>query len=187
MAVAGIILSAGGSTRMGTCKALLKHPSGATMLEAHVQALSSCCTEIIIVAGAHYKDIQARLPAGCQLVKNPDWNKSDPFASLVLGLKETCAKSVLVTPVDTPPATTAELSRLLDQPHTAVLSWQEQAGHPVLLRPDVLARIHAGEQPRSGLRSFLEDAHHVPAKTPAAIASWNTLKQWQAWHDSTRA
>lgn len=185
MDVAGIILAAGGSTRMGACKALLQHPDGYSMLEAHTRAFSSCCQRVIVVAGAHHQDIRDQLPSGCQLVENPDWETTDPYASLLLGLNQAASSSVLVTPVDTPPASPVELSKLLKESLSAVLSWKQQAGHPVLLKADVLDRIRSGERPIAGLGSLLTGARHVEADNASILTSWNTLEQWQSWHDST--
>ena len=184
MGVVAVILAAGGSTRMGTCKALLEHPQGGTLLEAHIAAYSPHCTSIIVVAGAHRQAIEAHLPPGCTLVNNPSWEHTDPFYSLKLGLKACASTRWIITPVDTPPVSAGDLSRLLENNTTSVLCWKGKPGHPVLLDEALVHTILAAEEPQGGLRELLVDATQVKAESAEVLLTWNTPEQWQKWHDS---
>jgi len=170
---------------MGTCKALLQHPGGTSMLEAHVLAFSRHCESVVVVAGADAEAIRAELPTGCQLVENPAWETTDPYHSLKLGLSGVASSRVLVTPVDTPPVLQPDLEKLLSQHTTSVLCWQGKPGHPVLLHPNVLERIKTGERPSGGLQDLLRDVQHVEASGSGVLANWNTPEQWQSWYHST--
>src|SRR6266849_9783188 len=89
MGLAGVILAAGESSRMGRDKALLPwppeaHPSSAkggrkdgapasgTILSAAIQTLSQFCEMVIVVAGDNEKALEAvAYGGGAFLVRNP--------------------------------------------------------------------------------------------------------------------
>src|SRR5438552_54692 len=81
MGLAGIILAAGESTRMGRDKALLpwppnlppNTPSGGTLLSAAIKALSDYCDLVIIVAGKNETALRPVIyGCGAFLALNPN-------------------------------------------------------------------------------------------------------------------
>src|SRR4029079_18049295 len=69
--IAGIILAAGASSRMGTPKALLDY-RGETFVGRLVRVLQTTCNPVIVVLGYHADALRAGIPAGAQVVVNPD-------------------------------------------------------------------------------------------------------------------
>ncbi len=176
----GIVLTAGASTRMGEPKALLRLPDGRTLLQAHVDALRAVCDPIVVVGGAHTTQLRASLRSAVTWVHNPDWATTWPSDSLALALGATEARCALVTPVDAPPATAADLTALAAAPSAAVMSWQGQPGHPVRLDQGLVTRLCAGPVP-GGLRTLLHDAESIPAAGPDVLQDLDTPARWRAW------
>lgn len=176
----GVILSAGGSTRMGEPKGLLRLADGRTLIAAHRDALARVCERIVVVTGAHTPALSAALGAATTCLHASDWETTDMLASLALALHHTAASRVLVTPVDAPPAPPASLDALAVSPAPAVLAWQGQPGHPVLLGPEGCDRIRRGPVV-GGLRTLLGLASLVPGESDAVLLNLNTPQAWRAW------
>ncbi len=62
--IAGIILAAGASSRMGSPKALLEY-RGETFIQRLVRVLSPVCGRVIVVLGYHAAEIRPGIP-GCR-------------------------------------------------------------------------------------------------------------------------
>ena len=69
--IAGIILAAGASTRMGSPKALLDY-RGETFVERLVRLFSRVCDPVIVALGNHPEPIRARIEGCAEVVINPD-------------------------------------------------------------------------------------------------------------------
>ena len=96
--IAGIILAAGESSRMGRDKALL--PLGTqTFVERLLGVLSGVASPIIVVLGHHADEIsQAIAPAlartpGARVVRNPDY-KLGQLSSLQAALRALAAENI---------------------------------------------------------------------------------------------
>jgi nicotine blue oxidoreductase len=127
--IAGVVLAAGASTRMGRDKALVKG-RGASFLALAVRRLWAACDTVVVVLGANADKIReagerefqtlmasgalqkeltalrGRAAAGveCHFVINPDW-KRGMLSSARIGLGEALRarpSAVLVLPVDHP-------------------------------------------------------------------------------------
>ena len=174
----GIILAAGGSTRMGTPKALLPL-DGVPLLHHHIRQLSRGCQRIVVVVGRHRAEIAAATPASIALVENPAWAQTGPAESLLLALSRPHALAV-VTPVDVPPVPDAVLDALLEVGGPAVPSHQGQDGHPVIIDHRARAVLESG----GTLRAVLRSARRVSVDWPDATRNLNTPAQWSAWRAS---
>jgi nicotine blue oxidoreductase len=174
---AAIILAAGGSTRMGEPKALLDL-HGRSLIEAHVAALSTCCSPVIVVLGAAGDEINAVLPEGVQRVWNPDWASTQTKDSIVLGLASLAPDcTVVVTPVDVPPVPVDVLEMLLDSPLPAVPVDEGQRGHPVVvLAGPALEALRAAP-----LHAHLKDVTEVEVDWPDCTLGFNTPQEWADW------
>jgi len=138
MGIAGVILAAGESTRMGRDKALLPWPAEAhasrkererkgapasgivsgvgTILSSAIQALSQVCDMVIVVAGNNEQALEPVVyGGGAFLVRNPHPERGQ-FSSLQTGLRDVLNRgwdSAMVTLVDRPPAAAETLRRLV--------------------------------------------------------------------------
>src|ERR1700759_5296037 len=88
---AGVILSAGASSRMGSDKALLPWRNG-TFLSAAINTLQAVSEFVIVVAGRNRQDIEPVIYSnGAFLVTNPNPDLGQ-FSSLRVGLNEVLAR-----------------------------------------------------------------------------------------------
>ncbi len=147
--IAGIILAAGESSRMGTDKALLAY-RGRTFLEA---ILSTCreagLKRLVVVLGHHAREIQRAVNLeGAQVVVNQNYRLGQT-SSLQAGLKalETAEPEAIVLCLVDHPAVSAETIRKLvaafQPPRSplAIPTFQGQRGHPVLIGRALFAEL----------------------------------------------
>lgn len=112
--VAGIILAAGASQRMGTPKALLEY-QGETFVARLVRVLGASCSTVTVVLGHHVDAIRPHVPNRARVEVNPDPDRGQ-LSSLQTALKEIPADAdgFAFIPVDSPAVsenTIAQLAR----------------------------------------------------------------------------
>ena len=121
MRVGSILLAAGGSTRLGSPKQLLRY-AGRTLLHHAATAVSaSSCHPVVAVLGARAGDLRVELQdQDATVVENTNWERG-MGSSLRLGLETLLAiaqpgalEGVLLTLCDQPLVGAAQLQRLLD-------------------------------------------------------------------------
>jgi len=145
--VAGLILAAGESRRMGSPKALLNYRE-ATFLDTLCRLFARNCSPVIVVLGAHAEEIRTRTTHPAQFVFNPDW-RSGQTSSMQCGLRALppAADGVLFTLVDHPAVATSTIDRLLAPGDPGQLlrvpRYQGQRGHPVWFSRDLVAEFLA--------------------------------------------
>ncbi len=137
--IAGLILAAGESSRMGTPKATLAY-RGRTFLEAIVETLREGGLErILVVLGHQAAEIQQQVHS-VQVVINPDY-RSGQTSSLQAGLRALIAddtEAVLLCLVDHPAVsaetvkTIASVFRESGAP-VVIPTYHGRRGHPVLI------------------------------------------------------
>jgi molybdenum cofactor cytidylyltransferase len=179
----GIILAAGGATRMGQPKSLLPLDN-TTVISCHINALSTVCAEVIVVLGADASVVRGSLKAhggAIRILENPKWavtTQADSLCVALAAIDKTSA--VLVTPVDTPPASAETLQSLCAAfPNTTVpLSPEGERGHPVMLSPATVSQILTSPMPH-GLRPFLADAHTVYVTDTLMHLDFDTPNEWR--------
>lgn len=173
----GIVLAAGGSSRMGRPKALLDL-DGQPLIAAHLAALAPSCERLRVVLGAHREAIEAALPAGVERAFNPDWARTGMRESLAIALEGLEAEAVaLVTPVDAPPAPARVIEALLAAGAPAVPCYENCDTHPVLIRVgDCRAALATGT-----LRDALLGAARVPVDWADGALNLNTPEEWARW------
>lgn len=163
MSIAGIILAAGFSTRMGRPKALLEL-DGRTFLERCVAALrGGGAEEIVVVTGAAHDAIanHARHRALHLLLQRNPHPEAGQYSSLrsgIAALKGSFSAAV-VNLVDHPlvaPATVAALVEMHRATAAAIVlpSYQGRSGHPLLFGAPLFGEILSAN-PVDGTRGIL--------------------------------
>jgi nicotine blue oxidoreductase len=150
MRVAGLVLAAGGGSRYGSPKALVRL-RGRLLVERAAELLAAGgCDPVVVVLGAAADQVlaAARLPrTGVRTVVNPDW-PTGMGSSLRVGLAAVPAEAeaVVVTLVDTPglgPESGRRLGAAGGPDGAAQATYGGRRGHPVLLGRTVIAEVAA--------------------------------------------
>lgn len=192
MAVAGVILAGGRSTRMGSAKALLDF-RGAPFVVRILEVLEVLDVRPrLVVVGPDGHAIRAALTDhDCLVVENADV-AGGPIASLRVALRAlhpVQPAGVLTWPVDLPHIRLTTVERLLDSYRqdgapVVVPAFGARRGHPVLWDASLFAELLTSvEAARSGARAVLQ-AHRaaarvVPVDDPAVVDSLNTPEDYQ--------
>lgn len=162
-----IILCAGHSKRMNTCKQTL--PWGSTTIIGHINdTLSSMfpTQSLVIVAGEHFDSIQASLRStSVQMIRNDDPDQGGMTRSLALGLQAApaAAKAAMVVLGDQPMITKGLIAALVEvycqtSPEILIPSYNKRRGHPWIVARHFWEEINSLGENGGTLREFLN--HH---------------------------
>jgi CTP:molybdopterin cytidylyltransferase MocA len=162
--IAGLILAAGASRRMGTPKALLEL-GGRTFLEHLVRAMTGSCEPVVVVLGHDAARIRGAAPDATEVVfvVNPDPDRGQ-LSSLQCGLGALppSVDGVIYTPVDYPgirPSTVAALAAAFRRREPGqwlvVPRHGGTRGHPVCASREAIAELLA-LPPSSQAREVVE-------------------------------
>lgn len=201
--LAGLILAAGDSTRMGTDKAMLPWPppppgeTGSprhTLLSAALAAFEPLTRLNLVVAGRNADAIAPIVGArGASLVRNPA-PENGQFSSLQIGLRDILDRgcnAAMITPVDCPPLSFPSLERL----HFAFLGALEAGfwavapehdgkhGHPLLADRDLIdafLRAPITGNAREVLHAHASRVVYVPVPELLVKAGLNTPQDYAA-------
>jgi len=154
--IAGLILAAGESSRMGRDKALLTY-RGRTFLETIVQTLREAdVSRVAVVLGHHAEEIQQAIKLeGGEIVVNFEYHRGQT-SSLQAGLRALASddlEAIVLCLVDHPAVSAATVRTLVEafrQSHAPVVipTCHGQRGHPVLIGRGLfseLLSLDAGE------------------------------------------
>ena len=148
--IAGIILAAGASSRMGAPKALLDY-RGETFVGRLVRVLGTSCSPVIVVLGYHIDIIQQQVPASATIAVNPDPSRGQ-LSSLQTGLTAVPAEAegFAFIPVDSPAVAEETVNQLVHafekrKPDTLFVIPRQSGkrGHPVLAARSIAAEFLA--------------------------------------------
>lgn len=162
--VAGVILTAGRSSRMGRTKALLRHvPSGHTFVGHLIRIARSAGLDPILVVGrVGEHSLAAEVErSGAVLILNHRADEGQ-LSSIQAGLtaaEAAGAGAIMVLPVDVPLLSTAVLASLLKAvgtSHAAIAraAYRGRHGHPVLFTSAVFDELRAAD-PAVGARAVV--------------------------------
>jgi molybdenum cofactor cytidylyltransferase len=201
--LAGLVLAAGDSTRMGIDKAMLPWPPPSpgetgsprhTLLSAALVAFDPLTRFNFAVAGENVDAIATLVSAcGAYLVRNPAPEKGQ-FSSLQVGLHAVLdhgCDAAIITPVDCPPLSPSSLERLyhaflgaLTADFWAVVPEHEGThGHPLFANSDLIDAFL--KAPISGNARDVLHAHasrvvYVPVPESLSRTGLNTPQDYAA-------
>jgi molybdenum cofactor cytidylyltransferase len=166
--LAGVLLAAGASTRLGRPKQLIEWRGQTLISRAVANLVSICGAGVTVVTGAHADEVESDI-ANCKvkLVRNPDW-QSGMASSLRAGVNAAAgntADALLVMLCDQPMVTLDDLVRLTDawqnQPNCPVAAgYGAIFGVPAIIPAALLPELSALKDD-SGARAFLRNRDDV--------------------------
>lgn len=189
MNVAGLILAAGESQRMGSPKALLRY-GPETFLDTLTALFSQRCSPVIVVLGANAGQIRAAATRPATFGVNPDYARG-MTTSLQCGLRAVPpdAEGVLFTLVDHPAVSPATLDALLapldpcHAPLVRVPRYGSKRGHPIWfsneLTPEFLA-LPADGAARDVVARHVDRTEYLDLDDPGIVADIDSPEDYRA-------
>ena len=181
--VAGVILAAGASSRMGQDKALLRW-GDKTFLEHLLAALRNAETDPVrVVLGANADQVQKEISLGAgEAVLNPNWQKG-MLSSLIAGLNSltTGVEAAAVCLVDHP-CVSSTLIRALCENFRAgdklivAPTYRGRRGHPVLFSATLFDELRAAPLAvgaRHVVRRHADDILELPTEEEGVLLNTN--------------
>lgn len=159
--LAGVILAAGLSSRMGTFKPLLEI-GGVSMVRRVVQLMGNAGAEpVVVVTGHRSRELEEHLRGtGVELIHNPDYASTQQFDSfrLALACLEGRCRRILVSPADIPLVKPETVEALLETPGDFVRPvCRGRGGHPVLFSAALIPALLDYSGP-DGLRGAIRQS-----------------------------
>jgi len=180
--LAGLLLAAGASRRLGQPKALLRLPSGVPIVaDMAERLLAGGCDDVLVVLGAHAQAVQEALapvqaanPIRLHTLTHDSWSDGmgSSLAAGIRALRERVANgrppyaAALLATCDMPAVTAAHVAALhrqwrLDTRQRVASRWQDDTGAdiigvPAILPPDdwpTLANLRGDQGARGLLRA----------------------------------
>ena len=177
-----IVLAAGASRRMGTCKTSLPW-RGSTLLRYQAEQFLCANVQPIIVLGPHNLDRQEDCPPESKILVNPDPTRGKT-SSIQTGLKALPQtwSNLFISAVDQPRE--SDIYQTLLKKHReqqAILSaptHQGKLGHPLLFSRSLCSELNAISEETLGIRRIVQKFSGAIAKvefsTPDVLADLNT-------------
>jgi molybdenum cofactor cytidylyltransferase len=187
--VAGVVLAAGRSTRMGTPKMLLPWGSMTVLDRVLCTLLEAQLAHRLVVVGSEREAVQEICRRqGAETVFNPDFEAGEMLSSLQVGLRALPAdcRAALVVLGDQPAlqARVAEAVLLLGNESSACLvvpSYMLQRGHPWLVGADwwqEILHMQAPDTPRDFLHRHAADIRHVTVDSDSILRDIDTPDEY---------
>lgn len=190
--VAGLILAAGESSRMGTPKALLKI-GGTTLLEDQTKRLRRAGVEEVFVVVGSASDEIKKTHASLKViwVENNDWKKGN-FSSIIIGLKEifrtSLVNGVVLLPVDVVGVESKIIKKIIGSGFefdgNVIPTFQQRGGHPVFLTMDMVSKIvsHCSIDDRlDAVLSSDTDTTRLEVDSKSILNNINTKDDWNGY------
>ncbi|GAA1977868.1 nucleotidyltransferase family protein [Microbacterium pumilum] len=167
MRVCGLVLAAGGGTRYGRPKGLVRGADGVPWVARAVDVLrDGGCDGVVVLVGAAGDEVAALVPEWASVVTVADW-ADGLAATLRAGLATASTEgwdAVAITPVDTPDAAPAAVARVLGalrgRSPLVQAVYGGVPGHPVAIARSHFAPLAEALDGDRGARPYLA-AHGV--------------------------
>jgi len=192
--IAGIILAAGASSRMGSPKALLDY-RGESFVQRLARVLSSVCAPVIVVLGYHAAAIRPGITAGPTIAINPAPERGQ-LSSLqtALAALPSDAEGFLFTPVDSPAVEIETVLRLADEFRRRAAStllviprFQGKHGHPVfaarVIADEILA-LPPAAQAREVIHGHIPETVYVDVNDPGILTDIDDREAYRRLSES---
>jgi CTP:molybdopterin cytidylyltransferase MocA len=193
--IAGIILAAGASSRMGTPKALLDY-RGETFLDRLIRVLGTVCDPVIVVLGYHAEEIRARAGGRARFAVNSDPSRGQ-LSSLQTGLREVPseAEGFLFIPVDCPAAEPSTIERIVEALHSAeqpllvIPRHASLRGHPVCARRELIEEFLAlapEGQAKEVVKRHADRTHYFDTADAGVLSDIDDPEAYRILQESVR-
>jgi molybdenum cofactor cytidylyltransferase len=190
--IAGIILAAGASSRMGTPKALLDY-RGETFLARLIRVLGTVCDPVIVALGYHAEEIRAGAHGHAQFAVNPDPSRGQ-LSSLQTALAQVPnnAEGFLFLPVDCPAAEPETIRQIVDTFRSSgallvIPRFEGRRGHPVCASRALIAEFLAlppTAQAKDVVRRHA--AHYLETSDPGVLSDIDDPEAYRILQETAR-
>lgn len=156
MAIDGIVLAAGLSSRAGVFKMTLD-VGGRMLIHRTIDGMACVCDRIIVVGGYRIEDLRAALAGrpGVSVVLNDEYREG-MYSSVKAGIRHVRSDRFFLIPGDCPYVGCHVYTQLLQADTEVVIpTYEGRKGHPILLQSSLIAPILADSEQVS-LRNFIE-------------------------------
>lgn len=184
-----IVLAAGKSTRMGTCKTSLPWDAGKTLLTYQLEQWLSLSFTSVVVLGLHNSQQQKHCLPGSLIVINPHSNVGKT-TSLLTGLQRVPQDfEVLAISAVDQPRKLEIYQKLLTahQDNSALITaptYQGKMGHPLLFNNQMRSHLQNIREETLGLRQIIQEFYPVICKVefndPSVLLDINTPEIYQS-------
>ncbi len=193
--IAGIILAAGASSRMGSPKALLDY-RGETFIQRLVRVLSTVCDPVIVVLGYHAETLRPAI-SNATIVVNPAPERGQ-LSSLqtALAALPPDAEGFLFTPVDSPAVEIATVERLAAafrhrDPATQLVipRYEGKRGHPVFATRAIaneLSALPLTAKARDVIHGHVDDTLYIDVNDPRILADIDDREAYRRLSEASR-
>ena len=187
--IAGIILAAGASSRMGDDKALLEW-AGKTFLEHLLTALKNSQVGLVrVVLGANAEEVEKRIRFGAEeVVVNRHWQQG-MLSSLTAGLDSLPpdTEAAIVCLVDHPCISSRLIQALTEKFRTSrkpivIPTYQGRRGHPVLFAASLFDELRAAPMDvgaRHVVRQHASEVLEVPTDEEGVVLNTNDRTDYE--------
>jgi molybdenum cofactor cytidylyltransferase len=183
VSVAGVVLAAGRSLRLGEAKQLLPY-RGHTLLDETLSMARACgFSQLLVTLGGSAAQIRSRVDlSGCVVVDNPDFS-TGCGSSIRSAIAHVTADAVVLLLGDQPGISPRDVRRVATVPTPlGVCAYEDGLGHPFLFRRplfDELSRLHGDKAVWKLLHSGRYPVTEVPVDgtVPLDVDTWDDYER----------
>jgi molybdenum cofactor cytidylyltransferase len=190
--IAGVILAAGESSRMGRDKALLPW-HGKTFLQAHIEVLYPHTELVIVVAGKNHGALAPVVYATSAFLTENPRPELGQFSSLQVGLREVLNRgrdAAIIGLVDRPPCKSETVVFLRERflavysagRWAAVPEFGGKHGHPIVAGREMIEaflKTPATSTARDAEHAAQMQIEYIPVSDPAVVMNVDTPEDYE--------